>query len=192
MTTALCHRSPARSAHSVRRALGRVRNARWHSLGWEGFKWPDGMVTRTFAIITAEANEMIVKLHNRMPVILELDDWPTWLGEVEGDPAALVRPADDDVVKIWSVSKRVNSPMNNGAELLEAVGRWISTLPTRLTQTVKHVLEIGWSKPRSTLFCVPTERLRHQRYRRLQRVTCFLNTTKLAKTGGQPSVSERV
>jgi putative SOS response-associated peptidase YedK len=57
-----------------------------------------------------------------MPVILEQQDWPTWLGEVEGDPATLLRPAGEDVLKVWPVSKQVNSPRNNGAELLEPVG----------------------------------------------------------------------
>jgi putative SOS response-associated peptidase YedK len=55
-----------------------------------------------------------------MPVILEPEDWPAWLGEVVGDPAALLKPARDDVLRVWPVSKQVNSPRNNGAELLEA------------------------------------------------------------------------
>jgi putative SOS response-associated peptidase YedK len=55
-----------------------------------------------------------------MPVILDPVDWPTWLGEVEGGPAGLLKPTGDDV--LWPVSKQVNSPRNNGAELLEAVG----------------------------------------------------------------------
>jgi hypothetical protein len=59
---------------------------------WEGFKWPDGTVLRTFTI-TTYANEVVGELHDRMPVILEPEDWPTWLGEVEGDPATLLRPA---------------------------------------------------------------------------------------------------
>jgi putative SOS response-associated peptidase YedK len=57
-----------------------------------------------------------------MPVILGQQDWPMWLGEVEGDPAMLVRPAGEDVLKVWPVSKQVNSPRNNRAELLNAVG----------------------------------------------------------------------
>ena len=28
---------------------------------WEGFKWPDGTVTRTFTIITTNANEMMAE-----------------------------------------------------------------------------------------------------------------------------------
>lgn len=64
---------------------------------WEGFKFPDGTV------------------------ILEPVDWPTWSGEVADDPAGLLRPAGDDVLMIWPMSKQVNSPRNNDAEWLEAV-----------------------------------------------------------------------
>jgi putative SOS response-associated peptidase YedK len=56
-----------------------------------------------------------------MPVILEQEDWPLWLGEVEGDPAALLRPAPDHTLRAWSVSRAVNAPRNNGPELLEPV-----------------------------------------------------------------------
>jgi putative SOS response-associated peptidase YedK len=91
---------------------------------------------RTFTIITTDANAMMARLHDRMPVILESHDCPTWLGEVEGDAATLLRPAADDVLKVWPVSRRVNSPRNNGAELLEA-GRVTddgrSALPARLS-----------------------------------------------------------
>ena len=36
-------------------------------------------------------------IHDRMPIILEPDAWWTWLGERPGDPAALLRPAAEDV-----------------------------------------------------------------------------------------------
>ena len=59
-----------------------------------------------------------------MPVILEpeVGRHGGGVGEVAGDPATLLRPAGDDVLEIWPVSKQVNSPRNNGAELLGAVG----------------------------------------------------------------------
>ena len=88
---------------------------------WEGCKWPDGTVTRKFTIVTTSGNETVGALRDRMPMILEPEDWPTWLGEVEVDPARLLKPTGDDVLKVWPVSKQVNSPRNNGAELLEAV-----------------------------------------------------------------------
>ena len=55
---------------------------------WEGHRWSDNTVTRSFTIVTRDANAMIVELHNRMPMILG----PAWLGEVEDDPATLLRP----------------------------------------------------------------------------------------------------
>jgi putative SOS response-associated peptidase YedK len=79
-------------------------------------------VLRTFTIITTEAIAMMAELHGRIPVILASEDWPTWLGKIEGDPVTLPRAGVDDVRKVWSVSKQVNSPKNNGADLLEAVG----------------------------------------------------------------------
>ena len=77
---------------------------------------------RTLTTITTDANETVRELHDRMLVILEPQDWPTWLGEVEGDAATLLRQAGDDVLRVWSVSKQVNSQRNNCAELLEGVG----------------------------------------------------------------------
>lgn len=76
---------------------------------------------RTFAIMTTAANGTMSKLHDRMPVVLEEADWPVWLGEEEGDSKALLRPAADDVLRLWPVSRAVNSVRNNGAELLDKI-----------------------------------------------------------------------
>jgi putative SOS response-associated peptidase YedK len=46
-------------------------------------------VLRTFTVITTDANVLMSELHDRMPVILEPEDWVTWLEEVQGDPATL-------------------------------------------------------------------------------------------------------
>jgi putative SOS response-associated peptidase YedK len=76
----------------------------------EGFRWPDGDVTRTFTIITTDANAMVAQLPDRMLVVLEQADWPVWLGEAEGDPQALLRPPWEDVLRTWPISRRVNKP----------------------------------------------------------------------------------
>lgn len=73
---------------------------------------------RTFAIITKDANQIMAQVHNRMPVILEEADWPVWLGEREGDLASLLRPAQEDVLRLWPVSRLVNNARNDGPELL--------------------------------------------------------------------------
>jgi putative SOS response-associated peptidase YedK len=84
---------------------------------WEGYRWLDGTVLRTFAIITTGANADMTGLHNRMPVILDQADWPEWLGEAEGDRTAMLRPVPDGTLRTWPVSTRVNTPRNNDAEL---------------------------------------------------------------------------
>lgn len=80
----------------------------------------------SFAIITTAANTTLAAIHARMPVILGDSDWALWLGEIEGSAQdrvqALLRPAADDLLRAWPVGRRVNSPANDGPELLEAIG----------------------------------------------------------------------
>ena len=84
---------------------------------WEGWRGEEGgEVVRTFAILTTDANAPMRAIHDRMPVVLAPDERAEWLeGE---DPAALLRSAPDDLLRFWPVSKAVNSPRNNGPELL--------------------------------------------------------------------------
>lgn len=86
---------------------------------WEGWRGEGGEVIRSFAIITTTANATLRALHERMPVLLPPDAWAAWL---EGErPGELLRPAPDDLLRLWPVSAAVNSPRNNGPELLEEV-----------------------------------------------------------------------
>lgn len=88
---------------------------------WERWKSPDGHWVATCAIVTGPPNAAVAALHDRMPVILGETDWPLWLGERAGDPAALLRPCPDDWLRIWPVSAAVNSVANKGADLLDPV-----------------------------------------------------------------------
>lgn len=88
---------------------------------WEGHRSPDGTVLRTFAIVTTNASAEMAVLHSRMPVILEEADWPSWLGETEGSLAALLHPAPEGTLRFWPVSRTVNAPRNNSADLLDPV-----------------------------------------------------------------------
>lgn len=85
---------------------------------WEGWRSPEGDILRSFAILTTVANQQMAALHERMPVILERSEWPAWLGETEGDPAALLRPLPEGVLKLWPVDRRVGNVRNDGPELL--------------------------------------------------------------------------
>jgi putative SOS response-associated peptidase YedK len=42
------------------------------------------------------------------------------LGEVGGDPATLLRPAAEDVLRVWPVDKKVGNVRNDGPELLKS------------------------------------------------------------------------
>ena len=68
--------------------------------------------------MTTEPSKFAAQLHNRMPLILEPDTWDLWM---KGDPdaaAALMKPANDDVLVSRPVSKAVGNVKNNGPELL--------------------------------------------------------------------------
>jgi len=87
---------------------------------WEGWRGADGTVLRTFTIVTTNANTLLRPIHERMPVILEQQDWPTWLGELEGGAAALLRPSGAEL-RVWRVGTAVNNVRNDSEALLEAI-----------------------------------------------------------------------
>lgn len=87
---------------------------------WEGWRAPDGTAVRSYAVVTTNAVDELGHLHERMPVVLETEDWPVWLGEREGDVAGLLRPSGAGF-RVWPVSTRVNSVRNDGPELAEPV-----------------------------------------------------------------------
>jgi putative SOS response-associated peptidase YedK len=87
---------------------------------WEGWRDADGTVIRSFTIVTTGANDTLRPLHDRMPLVLEPDDWPLWLGEQEDDRAALLRPSQA-AFRTWRVGTAVNNVRNDSATLLEPV-----------------------------------------------------------------------
>jgi len=86
---------------------------------WEAWRSPDGEVLQTFSTITTDANQKLSAIQDRMPVILEPEDWGVWLGEKPGDVGALLRPAAEDVLRMWPIDKRVGNVRNDGPELLQ-------------------------------------------------------------------------
>lgn len=73
------------------------------------------------SIITTEPNQKIKKIHDRMPVILEKDDWNSWL-EKRSDLQKinnLLKPYDENKITIKEVSTLVNSVSNNSVLCLD-------------------------------------------------------------------------
>ena len=80
----------------------------------------------TCSILTTEPNELVARLHNRMPVVLDRADWDAWLGETTPltDLRPLLRPAPATWLDAYAVSPAVNNVRNEGAELLAPLSRW--------------------------------------------------------------------
>jgi putative SOS response-associated peptidase YedK len=91
---------------------------------WEVWHNPRGDVYHTFTIITTDANEFMESIHNRMPVILHKSDYETWLqpDEVPADVLRpLLKPFDAERMTAHEVSKAVNRPTVDTAELIQPV-----------------------------------------------------------------------
>ena len=79
---------------------------------------------RSFTIITTKPNELCAELHDRMPVVLQPDVWPLWLGEQPADVPqlkALLAPHPSEDMICWPVSARVGNVKNNDPSLIEPI-----------------------------------------------------------------------
>jgi putative SOS response-associated peptidase YedK len=81
---------------------------------------PGGGWVRTFAVLTTPANELVGTIHDRMPAVLARVDYDRWLG-TELDPRDLLQPFPSDLMAIWPISTRVNSPSNDDEHLLDEI-----------------------------------------------------------------------
>jgi putative SOS response-associated peptidase YedK len=91
---------------------------------WEIWQSPEGEEIRSCTIITTEANTFAKNFHERMPVILNREDYSTWLTPGEMTPLALkplLKPFDADKMTAYEVSKLVNSPGNDTPDIIRPV-----------------------------------------------------------------------
>ncbi len=88
---------------------------------WDAWKDADGQVIRTCTIITTEPNELMASIHTRMPAILSRDAREIWLDTAIRDEHALLpllAPYPADQMSVRPVSRLVNDPRREGAELI--------------------------------------------------------------------------
>lgn len=88
---------------------------------WESWREPDGPL-ETSTIVTTEPNELMARIHNRMPVILDPADHDAWLDAQRPGGEGLLRPCPAGWLEAVPVSPRVNSPRNDDTALLEPEG----------------------------------------------------------------------
>jgi putative SOS response-associated peptidase YedK len=89
---------------------------------YEDWMGADGSEIESMAIITRAANATMQPIHDRMPAILPPAHFDAWLDVrgVDGPEAMglLEAPVPDGELTISDVSRRLNNPRNEGADLL--------------------------------------------------------------------------
>ncbi len=88
---------------------------------WESWEGPGHSSVESCTILTTEANELMLPIHPRMPVILPPKDYEKWLDPSEQGSAALLPllvPYSGGGMEAYPVSRFVNSPSHEAPECL--------------------------------------------------------------------------
>lgn len=90
---------------------------------WEFWSDPDGGTIQSCTILTTTPNELMATIHNRMPVIVEPEDFDLWLNP-EPDPEQglhVLRPYPAEKMVAYPVSTLVNNPRNDAPQCIQPV-----------------------------------------------------------------------
>jgi len=99
---------------------------------WERWRDPAGESIETCTILTTKPNSLVANVHDRMPVILKLEDYDLWLDTGMTNVAFVadcLQPFDPRLMKKYPVSTRVNRAENDDQECAQEVPI-ASTTPT--------------------------------------------------------------
>jgi len=81
----------------------------------------EGNELYSYTIITTTPNDLVAPIHNRMPAILRRADEDAWLDKTTDRARllSLLAPYPIEEMKAYIVSRAVNNPANEGAELMQ-------------------------------------------------------------------------
>lgn len=87
---------------------------------WDHWQGEGGKEINSCAIITTEANLLMREIHDRMPVILKVENITAWLDleTGQGELLNMLEPYPSALMKFYPVSNKVNSPKNNGPDCI--------------------------------------------------------------------------
>jgi putative SOS response-associated peptidase YedK len=92
---------------------------------WESWKNPEtGIRINSTSIITTFANELMLRLHDRMPVIIHPDNYELWLdnrNEDQNELLSILKPYSSEEMECYPVSDVVNNPRNDIEECIKAI-----------------------------------------------------------------------
>jgi putative SOS response-associated peptidase YedK len=78
---------------------------------WEGWHPKEGETIESCCIITTNANSLMQPIHDRMPVILDPDQWAVWLSPQQSQADKLlpmIHPHGPDSMQAWPVTRELN------------------------------------------------------------------------------------
>lgn len=90
---------------------------------WEMWRGEAGDAVQTCTILTTTPNELMAPIHNRMPVILQPEDFDMWLdpGPQPDQGLHLLRPYPVEKMAFYPVSTFVNSPANDSPQCIAPI-----------------------------------------------------------------------
>ena len=83
---------------------------------WEEWHGPQALITRSFTVLTTQANSLVEPIHNRMPVIVRPEMLDAWLDHSVYDLPLLtqmMQPYPAEGMSAHAVSDLVNSPQHD-------------------------------------------------------------------------------
>src|SRR5205823_3503954 len=91
---------------------------------WERWHQSDDTMLETCAILTTPPNAVVAEVHDRMPAILNEEDYDRWLDPGITDPEQVrdcLKPFDPKLMRKYPVSNRVNRPENDDATCAQEI-----------------------------------------------------------------------
>jgi putative SOS response-associated peptidase YedK len=90
---------------------------------WDRWTSADGEIIHSFSILTTDASKGMQEIHDRMPVILDRAQEKKWLERTsESELLRLLNSFPVEKLSAYPVSKSVNSPRNDTADILVPLG----------------------------------------------------------------------
>jgi putative SOS response-associated peptidase YedK len=91
---------------------------------WDRWKDPSGNWVKTCSILTTTPNAVTSAVHDRMPVILDPDNYDLWLDPGMQDASTvsdMLKPCDAQLMRCYAISTRINHVANDDEECSEPV-----------------------------------------------------------------------
>ena len=90
---------------------------------WETWAGADGSEIDTAAIVTVPCNARLSTIHNRMPALIDPENFSAWLSSETdaAEAAALLKSAPEGLLACAPISSRINSAANDDSDLWEEI-----------------------------------------------------------------------